>query len=88
MIEADPRSFVLLRFKWADYLLTTDRVANVLDCFSNFPSGFAKAFLDLATRIIYLTFGGEIVVVQSPANSLFRFAFSLIPFSFNFIFIR
>jgi len=70
------------------YALTTYRVANVLDCFSNFPSAFAEAFLYLTTSIICLALGGEIVVVESSTYRLFRLAFSLIPFSFNFIPIR
>jgi len=70
------------------FSLTTYRVANVFDCFSNFPSGFAEAFFYLTTCIICLALGGEIVVVESLANSLFRLAFGLIPFSFNFIPIR
>jgi len=68
--------------------LTTYRVANIFDCFSNFPSGFAKTFLYLTARIICAALGGEIVVVESVANSLFGSAFSLIPFSFQLIVIR
>jgi len=69
-------------------LLTTYRVANVFDRFANLPSCFAEAFLHLTTSIICLALCLEIVVVERSANSLFGFAFSLIPFSFNFISIR
>jgi hypothetical protein len=67
--------------------LTTDRVANVFDRFSNFPSALPKPSFT-CRRIICLALSGEIVVVESSADSLFRFAFSLIPFSFNFVSIR
>jgi len=70
------------------FRLTTYCVANVFDCFANLPSCFAEAFLHLTARIICLTLCGEIVVVESSANSLFSLAFCLIPFSFNFIPIR
>jgi hypothetical protein len=68
--------------------LAAYRVANVLDCFSNFPSGFAEAFFNFAPCMFCLTLGGEIVVVDSSADAFFCFTFDLIPFSFNFIPIR
>jgi len=68
--------------------LSTYCVANVLNRFSNFPSGFADAFFYFTPGIICLALSGEIVVVESSANTLFGFAFSLIPFSFKFISIR
>jgi hypothetical protein len=68
---------------WLD--LATYRVANVFDCFSNFPSGLAEAFFYFAARIVGATFVGEFIVIDSLADSFLGFAFSLIPFSFNFI---
>jgi hypothetical protein len=38
--------------------------------------------------MICLALSFEFVIVESTANSLFRFAFSLIPFSFEFVVIR
>ena len=70
-------------FKLATYL-----VANIFDCFSNFPSGFAEALFNFATGMFSLTLGFEIVVVDSSANAFFCFTFYLIPFSFNFVSIR
>jgi len=69
-------------------LLTAYRVADVLDRVSNFPSGFPEAFLNFAARMICAALSLEFIVVDSSANRLLDFAFSLIPFSFYFVFIR
>src|SRR6185503_10964562 len=61
------------------------RVANVFDCFSNFPSGLAEAFLNIAFGIVGSTLGFEIAIVESPADTFFCFALHLIEFAFNFI---
>jgi hypothetical protein len=65
--------------------LATYRVAHVFDCFANFPAGFAKAFLDIPACVIGSAFRFELLVVNSSADSFFRFSFSLIQFSFYFI---
>jgi len=69
-------------------LLATYRVANVFDCFSNFPSGLAEAFLNVASGVLSPTLGFEIAIVESPSNTFLGFAFNLIEFSFNFVSIR
>jgi len=66
-------------------LLATDRVANVFDCFSNFSSSLAEAFLNISSGIFSSTFGLEIAIVESPADTFFCFALHLIEFAFNFI---
>jgi hypothetical protein len=82
------KSFVLFVPFCGCYSLTAYGVANVFDRFANLPSCFAEAFLHLPASIICLALGGEIIVVKSVANSLFRFTLGLIPFSFNFVSIR
>jgi hypothetical protein len=82
-MNADLRLSAFIRVGLATYL-----VANVFDCFSNFPAGFAEAFFYFATGMFCLTLSLEIVVVEGPANTFFGFAFSLIPFSFQFVSIR
>jgi hypothetical protein len=66
-------------------MLTTYRVADVFDCFTNFPSGFAEAFFYFTTCVINPALRLEFLVVESSAESFFSSAFNLIPFAFNFI---
>jgi hypothetical protein len=73
---------------WPFLWLTTYRVANVFDCFSHFPSGFAEAFLNFASCMICATLSLEFIVVNGATDSFFSFAFRLIPFAFNFVSIR
>jgi len=61
------------------------RVANVFDCFSNFPATLAEAFLNIAAGIICSTLGLEFIVVDRPAKTFFGSAFYLIEFSFYLI---
>jgi hypothetical protein len=68
--------------------LAAYRVANVFDCFSNLPAGFAVAFFYLASGMIRAALSLEFVVIENSTNRLFRFSFCLIQFSFNLIFIR
>jgi hypothetical protein len=73
---------------WPFLWLTTYRVANIFDCFSNVPSDFAEAFLNFASSVFCATLSLEFVVVDGASNSFFRFAFYLIEFAFNFVSIR
>ena len=88
MIEAYPKSLVPFAPFVPNSRLTTYRVANVFNCFSDLPAGFPEAFLYLTARIIYPALGFEIFIVDSSADSLFGLAFGLIPFSFKFVSIR
>jgi hypothetical protein len=63
-------------------------VADVFDCFTNFPSGFAEAFFYFTAGVVGATFSFEFLVVDGPADCFFSFAFSLIQFSFYFVSIR
>jgi hypothetical protein len=69
-------------------VLVANGVADVFDCFADFPAGLAKAFLDFTARTIGTTFIREVFIVDSSADSLFRCAFSLIQFAFNFVSVR
>jgi hypothetical protein len=71
-----------------DFTLAFYLVANVLDCFSNFPAGLAEPFFYFALGVFCATFTSELIIVESATNSLFGFAFDLIKFSFNFVSVR
>jgi hypothetical protein len=70
------------------YSLAAYCVADVLDRVSDLPSGLPEAFFNLAARMICAALSLEFIVVDSSANRLFDFAFSLIPFSFHLVVIR
>jgi hypothetical protein len=63
-------------------------VANVFDCFTNFPAGFAEAFFYIATSVFGSTLSLEFIVVDGSADSFLSFAFCLIEFSLYFVSIR
>jgi len=65
--------------------LTTYRVADVFDCFTNFSSAFAEAFFYVTACVVGSTLSLEFFVIESSAKSFLSFAFCLIPFAFNFI---
>jgi len=65
--------------------LTLQRVAEIFNGFTDFSSGLAEAFFDVATGTVRSTFGFEIGVVSRPADNFFRLAFSLIEFAFDFV---
>jgi len=68
-----------------EYSLAFYRIANVFDCFTDFPSGFADAFFYFAACVVGATLSLEFLVVERPAEAFFSSAFNLIPFAFNFI---
>jgi hypothetical protein len=62
-------------------LLVAYVVADIFDCFTNFPTGFAKAFFYIATGVFGSTLSLEFIIVDGSADSLFSFAYCLIQFS-------
>jgi hypothetical protein len=61
--------------------LATYRVADVFDCFPNFPTGFAEALFYIATCVFSSTLSLELIVVDCSTDSFLSFAFCLIQFS-------
>jgi hypothetical protein len=59
----------------------TYSVADVFDCFTDFPACFAEAFFYLAARVVGSALSLEFVVVDCPTDRFFSFAFCLIQFS-------
>jgi hypothetical protein len=68
--------------------LAAYRVANVFDCFADFPACFAEAFLYVATSVFTSTLSLELIVVDCSTDSFLSFAFCLIQFSLYFVSIR
>jgi hypothetical protein len=67
------------------FWLTLNRVAYIFNSFADFASRFTEAFLGFAANAIGVAFCFEIRIVERFADTLFNFAFSLIPFAFYFI---
>jgi hypothetical protein len=61
--------------------LAAYRVADVFDCFTNFPAGFAEAFFYIATSVFGSTLSLEFIVVDGSTDSFLSFPFCLIQFS-------
>jgi hypothetical protein len=63
-------------------------VADVFDCFADFPAGFAEAFFHVAGCVISTALSFEVAVIENFPSSFFDFTFGLIPFAFHFVSIR
>jgi hypothetical protein len=66
----------------------SDRVADILDCFTDFASRFAEAFFNVAARAVGVAFGLEIPIVDRSADYFLGLAFSLIEFAFELVSVR
>jgi len=62
-----------------------DCVADILDCFTDFTSGFSEAFFNIAAGLIRVAFGFEIAIVDRSADYFLCLSFSLIEFAFDFV---
>jgi hypothetical protein len=65
-----------------------DRIADILDGFTNFASRFSEAFFNVAARLVGVAFGLEVTIIDRPADYFLGLAFSLIEFAFDFVSIR
>jgi len=63
----------------------SDRVADILDCFTDFASRFSEAFFNIAAGLSRVAFRFEIAIVDRSADYFLRFTFSLIEFAFDFV---
>jgi hypothetical protein len=63
----------------------SDRVADILDCFTDFAARFPETFLDIAARLVGVAFGLEVTIIDRSADYFLSLAFSLIEFAFDFV---
>jgi hypothetical protein len=63
----------------------SDRVADILDGFTDLASRFSEAFFNIAAGLVRVAFGFEIAIVDRSADYFLSFTLSLIEFAFNFV---